>query len=83
MKLDRISTMAEEVDGWTVEVTGFTPTIYPYTGPRYNGLRLARSGDLDSEERPIFVRHPKDKRYDARKRIMEMLLLAGEAVLRF
>lgn len=81
--LDRIAAAAAEIPGWTGEVARFLMAIYPYTGLRYNELRLAHIEDIDTEEWTIFVRHPKGEKKYARQRTAPILPPARETVLRF
>lgn len=81
--LDRIAAAAAEIPGWTGEVARFLMAIYPYTGLRYNELRLAHIEDIDTEEWTIYVRHPKGEKKYARQRTAPILPPAREAVLRF
>jgi len=81
--LERIAAAAAEIPGWTGKVARFLMAIYPYTGLRYNELRLAHIEDIDTEEWTIFVRHPKGEKRYARQRTAPILPPAREAVLRF
>ncbi len=49
-ELARITAAANEMGGWRGEVARFIVAIYPYTGVRYNELRLAHFEDIDTEE---------------------------------
>jgi integrase len=82
-ELARISAAADEMEGWKGEVARFIVAVYPYTGVRYNELRLAHFEDIDVEEWTIFVRHPKGEKRYARQRTAPILPPAREAVLRF
>lgn len=82
-ELEAILLTAEELKGWTGEVSRFLAWMYPFTGLRASELRLAHLEDLDTRKWTIWVRHPKGEKRYARQRTAPVLPPARAAVLRF
>ncbi len=83
---DDLSTVlrkAEELRGWTGEVSRFLVWMYPYTGLRASELRQAQLGDIDIKKWTIWVRHPKGEKRYARQRTAPILQPARAPLLRY
>ena len=81
--LDMILRTAEELRGWSGEVSRFLAWMYPYTGLRASELRQAHLEDIDTKKWTIWVRHPKGEKRYARQRTAPILPPARKAVLRY
>lgn len=82
-ELARLAVAAESIGGWTGEVARFLVAIYPYTGLRYNELRLEHLEDLNTSKWTVWVRHPKGERRYGRQRTSYVAPPARPAILRY